>query len=59
MSALALAVEKLAISEKLHKFEDRKCLDDPCKSLVGILTRSNFRDFGEVSFSTATPVIAN
>jgi hypothetical protein len=35
MSAWSVAVEKLEISENQHKFGDRKCLGEPCKSFVG------------------------
>jgi hypothetical protein len=30
-----VAVEKLEISENQHKFGDRKCLGEPCKSFIG------------------------
>jgi hypothetical protein len=35
LAATGVAVEKLEISETRHKFGDRKCLGDPCKSFVG------------------------
>jgi hypothetical protein len=35
LSISGVAVEKLEISENQHEFGDRKCLGDPCKSLVG------------------------
>jgi hypothetical protein len=35
MAITGVAVEKLEISENQHKFGDRKCLGDPCKSFIG------------------------
>jgi hypothetical protein len=35
LAITGVAVEKLEISENQHKFGDRKCLGDPCKSFIG------------------------